>query len=150
MKLKTIVIVGLSVLSLNVFAQEGNIETNAVVNFKPAAHKLRSSDYSTTMTENASGSVGQTIKIKTYHSFSVKNDSNQTKNYLVAETCEVDGKKYKKGWGFTLAPHDSKGFSENAYLDYPANRTGSWKIESMTCVANSSACSFDHATLTVN
>ncbi len=148
MKVKALSLIALSAISFNVFAQDGNVESNSYVNFEPTA--LMSNDSSVTRTDNASGSVGQTIKIKTYHSFNVYNNSNETKNYLVAETCEVDGKKYKKGWGFSLPPHGSKGFSENAYLDYPANRQGSWRIDSSTCVANSGACSFDHATLNVN
>lgn len=148
MKLKVLALVGLSALSIAAYAQDGNVETNANVNFEPAAQM--SNDSSITRTDNASGSVGQNIRVKTYHSFNVNNNSNETKNYLVAETCKVNGKEYKKSWGFSLTPHGNKSFSENAYLDYPANERGSWKIESMTCVANSSACSFDHATLSVN
>jgi|GEM_PF-4384989 hypothetical protein len=148
MKVKVLALIAMSALSISAFAQDGNVETNAMVNFENAPQL--SADYSTTRTDNASGSLGQTIKIKTYHSFNVTNDSGSMKNYLVAETCKVNGKEYKKGWGFSLPPHGNKSFSENAYLDYPANERGSWKIESMTCVGNSSACSFDHATLTVN
>lgn len=107
-------------------------------------------DYAHTKTDNISGSVGQNLRIKTNHSFYVKNESSYVKNYLVAETCKVNGKEYKRGWGFSLSPNADKRFSEDQYLDYPANDRGSWTIESMTSVANSGAVSFDHATLTVN
>ena len=148
MKLILLALMAISFLCVNVFAQDANVETNSYVNFEPSAQIT--TDSSVTKTDNASGTVGQTIKIKTYHSFNVTNNSGETKNYMVAETCGVDGKSYKKSWGFSLAPHAKKSFSEDAYLDYRANRAGSWKIESMTCVANSNACSKDHATLTVS
>ena len=148
MKLKVLALAALSALSIAAYAQDGNVETNANVNFEPTS--VMSNDSSNTRTDNANGHVGDNIRIKTYHSFNVTNDSGGTKNYLVAETCKVNGKEYKKGWGFSLPPHGQKSFAEYAYLDYPANQVGSWQIESMTCVANSGACSKDHATLTVN
>jgi hypothetical protein len=128
MKVKILSFLAMSALSINAFAN----------------------DYATTRTDNASGNVGQNIRIKTAHSFYIKNESSQLKNYLVAETCKVNGKEYKKSWGFSLPSRAEKKFSEDQFLEYPANDRGSWHIESMTCVANSSACSFDHATLTVN
>lgn len=148
MKLKLLSLIAISSISANVFCQDVDVETNSSVYFEPT--NVMSSDYSTTHTDNTNGHVGETIRIKTYHSFNVFNNSDQLKNYLVAETCEVDGKKYKKGWGFSLAPHGSKSFAEIATLNYEPTRKGSWKIESMTCVGNSSACSKDHATLSVN
>src|ERR1035437_6195964 len=115
MKLKLLSLIVISSLSMNVYADSSN-----------------------TKTDNANGSVGQTIRIKTSHQFTVKNDSNNFKNYTALETCKVNGHEYKKGWGFSLPPRGTKVFSEYAYLDYAATEKGSWKIDSSTCVANSS------------
>ncbi len=151
MRLKILSAIVISSLSINALAQEGQVQSNTQVRFEKSKISHKSGvDWSTTRTDNASGNVGNTISIKTNHSFSVTNDMNYTKNYVVLEKCEVNGKNYIKGWGFSLPPHGSKSFSENVYLDYHAKAAGSWRIDSTTCVANSSACSFDHATLAVN
>lgn len=105
---------------------------------------------SKTTVDDTQGYMGQALKIKVHHEFNVYNDSSITKNYLVAETCEVDGKKYKKGWGFILPSHGRKSFGEDLYLDYSAITKGEWKIEAMTSIANSDSVSFGHAKLTVN
>lgn len=143
--MRKILALALATISISSFAQ---LESNTSVTFSPPTQP--ETDFSTTRTDNASGTVGQDIKIKTLHTFTVTNNTTLLQNYTVAETCKVDGKEYKKGWGFSLPSKASKSFSENAYLDYVATHAGSFPIQSMTCVANSSACSFDHATLTVN
>lgn len=150
MRLKILALAVLGTLSINAYSQEGNVETNSVVSFKNATASHFNGDRAETKTDNASGHVGETIHIKTKHSFSIKNDSKVRKNYTVAQTCRVNGKEYKKGWGFGLSPREEKNFAENVYLDYQANEAGSWTIESSTCVANSGACSSDRANLTVN
>jgi hypothetical protein len=106
-------------------------------------------DSSFTKVEDTNGVVGEVLKIKVHHEFVVINPSSSTRNYLVAETCEVDGKKYKKGWGFSLGANGSKRFSEDQFLEYPATHTGEWKIEAMTSVGNSSAISWGYGKLRV-
>ena len=146
MKIKLISLAALAFISFNANA---DVISNAPVTFMPAGAEHLVGDNASTHTDDAIATVGHTVNIKTHHAFNVANSTNEYKNYVVLEKCEVDGTNYKKSWGFSLAPHQSKNFAEDAYLAYKPDRGGKWTIESITCVANSGACSKGRATLIV-
>lgn len=100
---------------------------------------------------NASGHVGDKIRIEAQHIFDITNDTDRMQSYIVMERITVNGKEYKKGWGFNLGMRHKRHFDETIGFAYYPDQVGEFKIEAETSVAGyPSVVNKGYATLKVD
>jgi len=80
---------------------------------------------------DASGHIGQNIKIESMYQYRIDNNSNTPQMYVGFEELEVNGKSQKHPLSFTVGPYSTK--SENGdfiSFGYTPTEAGNYKIHS--------------------
>lgn len=84
---------------------------------------------------NADGHVNEKIKVKAVYKFNIKNEDSLLQNYLVMQKLIVNGREYKKGWGFSLSPHHEKTFEKLEIVEYTPSEKGKFEIKGILSIA---------------
>lgn len=83
--------------------------------------------------------TGETVTIKSKHTFRVTNFTHQTQNYLVTEILSVKGKETRCPLYFTLSPGATKKDDKTLQLMFSAQEKGTYEIKAITIVAGTPA-----------
>src|SRR5574338_1582778 len=74
--------------------------------------------------QNASGYVGQNIRVLAQFNYTIENPTNAYQNYAGEETIVVNGHRYRETLIFSLPPYGSLIKSNPAVLTFVADRAG--------------------------
>lgn len=101
--------------------------------------------------QNASGNVGQNIKVYAQFTYTIENPTNSYQNYVGEETIEVNGHRYKNPISFSLPPHGMTKKSDPGVLNFKASQAGDFKSTARIVIAgNVGAAHYSHGKVKVN